>query len=52
MTHLDLTKLAADMQHAHQVGLSMRLPAMTMRDLATLSQLLRQLDTPAFKYVH
>lgn len=52
MTHVDLTKLAVDMLHAHQAGLSMRLPAMTIREFAALSQLLRQLDTPATIYVH
>lgn len=52
MMHHDLTKLAADMLQAHHAGMSMRLPAMTMRDIATLTLLLRQLDTPVSNYAH
>lgn len=44
---LDLTKVAAEVLHAHRIGQPIRLPAMTVRDLGMLMQLLRQFDTPA-----
>lgn len=39
----DLTKLAEQMRRAHARGQSMRLPAMTFRELGILSRLL---ETP------
>lgn len=42
MNH-DFIRLANDMRRAHVLGLSYRLPAMTVRDLATL---IAALDAP------
>lgn len=43
----DLTKLAVTVLRAHLEHRPIRLPAMTMRQLGTLLDLLRQLETPA-----
>ncbi len=39
--NLDLTKLAALVRLAHEQGKSIRLPAMTMRQLGVLASLLQ-----------
>lgn len=45
--NLDLTTLASHVLRAHLEHRPMRLPAMTNRQLAVLSGLLRQLEDPA-----
>lgn len=49
MNH-DFIRLANDMRRAHVLGLSYRLPAMTMRDLAVLIAAMQ--DTPAPAQLH
>lgn len=49
MNH-DFIRLANDMRRAHILGLSFRIPAMTMRDLATLIAAMQ--DAPATAQLH
>lgn len=46
MMHPDLNKLAETMREAHVTGTPMRLPALRVRDIAQLTRLMRQLETP------
>lgn len=43
----DLTKLAASVFLAHELGRPIRLPAMTARELGVLTRLLTHLETTA-----
>lgn len=42
MTNADLTKIAARVRLAHEQKRAFRIPAMTVRDLGRLSQMLAQ----------
>jgi hypothetical protein len=49
MNH-DFIRLAGDVRRAHALGIAIRLPAMTMRELSTLIALLA--DDPASTLLH
>lgn len=46
MNH-DFIRLANDMRRAHVLGLSFRIPAMSMRDLTTLIAAMQEAPAPA-----
>ena len=47
---LDFIRLANDMRRAHALGVPIRLPAMTVRDLATLIALLDEAPASALRH--
>lgn len=48
--YLDFIRMANDMRRAHSLGVPIRLPTMTVRDLAALIALLD--DAPASALLH
>ncbi|WP_179283205.1 MULTISPECIES: hypothetical protein [Bordetella] len=48
--HHDFIRLANDVRRAHALGIAIRLPAMTMRELSTLIALLA--EGPASTLLH